>query len=283
MYDDYFTVDLLSNASMDIFPDNKLNSFKTLLPKTITLEGDWRVGLVDVSFPTRTFNISRQKILVEKTHKSQSNVPIKLIKTVYRGHYTSIKSIVKHVNTRFANTRTGQGRIPVNDIIMVSFSRVTQTVLLTLSPHHKITFENPEIPEILGFGSGRLSFSNDTDEPLILKSDYSADAFRGYHTMIVESNLVQHGIVGNKMVPILRRFPVKHNEDIASGVSSSNSVSHFSTSPINHLIFDVPLMKKLKTTSFHTIEINLRDELGRLVNFTDVGRTTLTLLFNKRT
>ena len=45
-------VHLLSNASMDVFPENRLGDFSTVLAQPIKLhEGEWEVGLVDCCVP----------------------------------------------------------------------------------------------------------------------------------------------------------------------------------------------------------------------------------------
>jgi len=49
MSDFYITVP--SNSSLQEFPNNKNNSFKIRLPKTVRLEGDWRVALASISMP----------------------------------------------------------------------------------------------------------------------------------------------------------------------------------------------------------------------------------------
>jgi hypothetical protein len=46
-----FYVTLPSNSSYEFYPDNKLNNFTTKLHSTIKLDGDYEVGLVDISYP----------------------------------------------------------------------------------------------------------------------------------------------------------------------------------------------------------------------------------------
>ena len=38
---DSFTIELVSNASGELFPNNTLNSFKNFLPEQVKLEGQW--------------------------------------------------------------------------------------------------------------------------------------------------------------------------------------------------------------------------------------------------
>ena len=43
-----FTVHLVSSASMNIFHQNTLSSFKNCFNKEINLEGDWRVAVSEI-------------------------------------------------------------------------------------------------------------------------------------------------------------------------------------------------------------------------------------------
>ena len=42
---DSFTIELVSNASGELFPDNTLNSFTILSPEQVNLERQWEVAL----------------------------------------------------------------------------------------------------------------------------------------------------------------------------------------------------------------------------------------------
>ena len=52
-----FEVHLLSTASMNIFADNTLASFKNQLPQNISLESDWRVAISEIIFPSNINNV----------------------------------------------------------------------------------------------------------------------------------------------------------------------------------------------------------------------------------
>src|SRR5437764_2143538 len=47
-----FYIDLVSNASMDIFPKNSLSKFTNKLESHIELKGDWEVALKEIFYPT---------------------------------------------------------------------------------------------------------------------------------------------------------------------------------------------------------------------------------------
>ena len=49
---DSFTMELVSNASGELFPHNTLSSFTNLLPEQVNLEGQWEVALSEISYPS---------------------------------------------------------------------------------------------------------------------------------------------------------------------------------------------------------------------------------------
>ena len=55
---DSFTVTLVSSASMNIFSENSLANFKNLLNEEINLQGEWKVALTEITFPTHINNVT---------------------------------------------------------------------------------------------------------------------------------------------------------------------------------------------------------------------------------
>ena len=53
-----FTIELVSNASGELFPHNTLSSFTNFLPEQLNLEGQWEVAISEVSYPSMYQNIT---------------------------------------------------------------------------------------------------------------------------------------------------------------------------------------------------------------------------------
>ena len=66
---DSFTITLVSSASMKIFKDNFLANFKNLLSENIDLQGEWRVALTEITFPTHINNVTDTKLAYYKKDK----------------------------------------------------------------------------------------------------------------------------------------------------------------------------------------------------------------------
>ena len=55
---DSFTIELVSNAPGELFPDNTLSSFTNFLPEQLKLEGQWEVAISEISYPSLYENIT---------------------------------------------------------------------------------------------------------------------------------------------------------------------------------------------------------------------------------
>jgi hypothetical protein len=55
---DTCVVELVSNASMGVYPNNTLASFANFLPEQIDFTGVWEVALSEISYPATYFNVT---------------------------------------------------------------------------------------------------------------------------------------------------------------------------------------------------------------------------------
>ena len=55
---DSFTIELVSNASAELFPDNTLSTFTNFLPEQVNLEGQWEAAISAISYPSMYQNIT---------------------------------------------------------------------------------------------------------------------------------------------------------------------------------------------------------------------------------
>ena len=61
-----FTMNLISNASMETFPENTLSSFTTLLPSPFHLSGEWQVALLEIAWPNSVQNVTVGEFTLHK-------------------------------------------------------------------------------------------------------------------------------------------------------------------------------------------------------------------------
>ena len=67
-----FTIELVSDASAQPFPDNKLSSFTNFLTEQLNLDGQWEVAISEISYPSMYQNVTEGKFmfLIKKLSKS---------------------------------------------------------------------------------------------------------------------------------------------------------------------------------------------------------------------
>lgn len=107
-----FFITLVSNSSMNIFPENKTSSFTVLLPEKISLKGDWCVAVAEVHYNYNFFNVNDQhnKIkLIEnlvdmKRNEISSDEDDDSIHElqVTTGYYNTVKDLIDTVNCQIS-------------------------------------------------------------------------------------------------------------------------------------------------------------------------------------
>ena len=58
---DSFTIELVSNAFFNCYPNNSLRSFTNFLPEQIHLKGEWEVAISEISYPSLYQNVTEGK------------------------------------------------------------------------------------------------------------------------------------------------------------------------------------------------------------------------------
>ena len=183
---DSFTIELISNASRELFPDNTLSSFTNLLPEQVNLEGQWEVPISETSYPSMYQNITegKFKFFDEKLSKSTTtyiNEP---------GLYTSITDIVEVVNTLI------QERNNHNETcITVKVSRRRKKVVIMLANDISgLAFCSTDLGHIFGNNVGNefgvLTIGKGPHEP-----EFAYDIVR-IHSLMIYSDIVEYNIVG---------------------------------------------------------------------------------------
>ena len=83
-----FTVHLVSSASMNIFPQNTLSSFKTYFNEEINLKGDWRVALSEIIFPAKIYQVNKSDLKIfssEGLKFYEKGIPFDAVSRPYGG------------------------------------------------------------------------------------------------------------------------------------------------------------------------------------------------------
>ena len=217
---DSFTIELVSNASGELFPDNTLSSFINFLPEQVNLEGQLEVAISEISYPSMYQNITEGyfKFFDAKLSKPTSTYSIE------PGLYKSITDIVEAMNALI------QERNNHNETcIRVKVSRrIQKNVIMLANDTSGIAFCSTDLGHIFGNNVGNqfgvLMKRKGPHEP-----QFAYDIVR-IHSLMIYSDLVEYSIVGDTKVPSLRCFPfiskLKGGGIITTGqYMSSKSVS----------------------------------------------------------
>ena len=81
-FEDEFTVHVISSASMEIFDQNTLASFRNFFNDEIQLSGDGRVALSEIIFPTKIQHVVNGDLIVlrvTRTHKESHLMPMSFL------------------------------------------------------------------------------------------------------------------------------------------------------------------------------------------------------------
>ena len=254
---DPFTIELVSNASGELLPDNRLISFTNFLPEQLNLEGQWHVAISEICYSSMYLNITQGKFKFsdEKLSKSTSTYNLE------PGLYTSITDILEALKTLF------QERNNHNETcITVKVSRRKQKVVVMLANDTSgLAFCSTNLGHIFGNNVGNefgvLMLGKGPHEP-----EFAYDIVC-IHSLMIYSDQVEYNIVGDTKAPLLRCLPfiskLKGGDILTTG-------QYMTYQTFSNLQFR-PLLKN----SFHSIHIGLRDTSGEKVPFVSVGITRL--------
>ena len=258
-----FTIELVSNASGGLFPDNTLSSSTNFLPEQVNLEGQWEVTISELSYPSMYQNITegKFKFFDEKLSKSTSTYSIEPVL------YTSITDIVEAMNTLI------QARNKHNETcITVKVSPRTQKVVIMLANDSSgLAFCSTDLGHIFGNNVG-----NEFGVPMIGKGphepEFAYDIVR-IHSLMIYSNILEYNIVRDTKASLLRCFSLISKLKGGDIITTGQYMNYQTFSNLQYR----PLLKN----SFHSIHIDLRDPSGEEISFVSVGITRLVFMFRK--
>ena len=241
----HFYLTLPSNASLDVFPDNKTTSYRVKLPQSIDLEGNWEVGLYSVSYPNTWYTLQKGSdthiFYADKSGLFQQAI-------VDYGYYNSMQELVKAVNKALARN--------VNDNIKLTYNALNGKTTVQLKNGYQLSLAE-RMSIILGFGGNYLEIITKTTE-----SPHVAD-LAAMSTIYVYCNIVQPQIVGDTNAQLLKSIPVE------------GTFGDIITKTFTNIQY-VPIQRR----SFEDVEVLLRSDTGNPVPF-ERGKVVTTLHFRQ--
>ena len=245
-------IHLYCTSSVDgITKANTPGDFECAFPRRFNLNNDYRIGLVEITYPASIYNIkSDQKVYLYEEKEGQISVIHE--NAVSAGKYKDIDTLVGCINSIISAYRyysRDQAVIP-----QLKYNEFTNKMSLTVQPKHITLKLDPHLDSILGTmmkdESGFVGFTTCVD---------FTDSVPG---LFVYCNLVSPTIYGSTYVNILR---VVENVPFATKFGDQVWRS-----------FSNPLYLPLAHEEFQSCRIIIKDDQGKTIDFKD-GETAILL------
>jgi len=227
---------LPSNSSMEYYPENTAACYTTKLADTVELEGDWEVGLAEMSIPGAVYNVVANQyyytISLDNVHFHSTIVP--------EGNYRRFSDLIAAMHSTMPKDVFNEPYIkftPKGGRIEMRFTELLDTVL-------SIRFSE-SLAEILG-----------ADADVAYNRNHAATSRRfslvngDIDSVYIYSDILEHVTVKDTKAPLFR---------IVDKDRKKRGNMHQTFNPILYM----PLQKK----NFDTVEVNIMSDSGRPVPF----------------
>lgn len=234
MSENSFYLTLLSNSSILYFPSNTTTNFFTKLPKTIKLEGEWVVGLVEFNYPCTMFNVQEHEnafyVTVNGT-EFESSIPAT--------NYDNVTHFIQSFNeNELIKNKVVFQYDEISKLASASILNENEILAMTLTPKLGLQLGFEPKTNIVAYKSGKY--------PVNLNLGLPSQLF-------IYSDIIQPQIVGDVMTSLLRVVPL----DPVTYTYGAFKMNVFS--PAHYL----PVMRR----EFDVIEIDIRTSIGDRVPF----------------
>ena len=154
----HFYLTLPSNASLDVFPDNKTTEYRVKLPQPIDLDGNWEVGLYSISYPNTWYTL--RNLIVDTHFYYVEGTGWPSVATMKCGHYETMQYFVKNMNASL------ELEIGNSTTIYLTYSTLTGKVTVHLKPKCKLLLFG-KMSLILGFGGKEVKIDKTGENPYV--------------------------------------------------------------------------------------------------------------------
>jgi len=271
----HFYLTLPSNSSSNYY-ENTLASFTTRLHSSISLGGEWEVGLSEIIFPHSWLTLGRDDATF-KLHCEQCVTGDQVIIPPYTtdvripfGYYDSIHDIIRDINKSLSKllpmvtVSHGLSAKDKDDNFFprLKYQEISKRVFFHMRRNQSFTFP-PGLATILGVGEKQNPSKIKDEDAYSWGGNNVVDITKGINYLMVYCSLLEHVPVGDTKAPLLRIVD-------ATGMNGE----------IIQRSFDEPRYMPIQKKNFDSIELNIRDDLGNLIAFEN-GKLVVTLHFRQ--
>lgn len=237
---------------MDCHPNNTVAKYTTKLPTMIELDGDYEVGLAEITYPRSYYNIDVGECWIE-IWRHDGDLMRSFV--LNEGYYATITDVIDRFNSIFEEQY--YSFIDHGEPVVTLKPHANGKYVIFEIPKGLIMHMSPNLAHVMGF------IKTEYIGPKIARSERNPDLVRGFLSMYVYCDIVEPVIVGDSKVPLLRtvNLGMEHTE-------------------IAYRSYMMPLYMPVQKKHFDTIEINIMTDTGVSVPFTP-GKAVVVLHFRR--
>ena len=161
-----------------------------------------------------------------------------------------------------------------------TFDKITLKLVLQFGANEGFSFENEEVPSILGFKGikdnsrdGYIHIGYKSRKTLNRhQSDFPVDITCGSQLIFVYIDIIEYQIIGDVRAPVIKTIETERR--LRNG--SINTVT-----PIHHKTFTILDYKPILSNNIQNIKVELRNEAAKLIPFNGTGKVIVGLKFQK--
>lgn len=253
---DSLHIELVSDSSDEIYPNNTLTNFRNLLGQPLTLDGDWEVALEHISFSSLYHNVTDGYFRFEPDsrwiHNINRNDPTVYDITIPSGFYPTVESVGFAMNREMELRKERRNHHFRNDgdtepYVTVAVDDITKHSKLRFAFDFVKEFRlSSDLKNILGFRDHdalKKPFKMFSITPS-LESDLPVD-IDNLHTVLVYTDIVEYTVVGDVKAPILRCLPFQTLKEKSNLVIKETSRDYTFENLIYHKL-SVRLLTSIK-------------------------------------
>jgi hypothetical protein len=285
---DNFYVTLPSNVKS--FSENTIANYKTQLSSRIILNGEWEVGLVEISYTLSWYNSpSNEEIALLYWDKGVSQ---RISENIFLppGRYDTIDELLNILNLRLTQFKNitlditpdfsveARNRLVAISHGIINNKRVFVELssnlcdMLGFNKNNMSKFYGTELIKYGQIESGHVAAGNNdfkyeapTEAELLYKAERPYEINGGYHSLFVYSDVVAPSFVGDSYTQLLRLVHIPTEARYGDQILISYPNTYY-----------IPVIIK----EFDTIEIDIKDDVGLPIPF-EFGRCIIVLHFRK--
>ena len=215
---DEFDIYLESTGSMPTYQNNKMACFRNVLSETLQLDGDWRVALADITFPSSIRNVKTKDYFISKPRTAKEilsnlNRSASAGVIVQRPEFSSNATFPDGEIESIENILEKQKKGTVINKPLLKASCEQRTVELEFAEGFGISVRDRSLLDVLGFSgvpdTNRGGYFIGTHnkvrhQTLPMKGDFPADIHSGTEIFFVNCNIIEQQHVAAAKAPILR-------------------------------------------------------------------------------